>query len=242
VTLAAPDTAAVPDSGPTVASRTCMVVGGSLARACTELRERIESVCGSEGSFRERALRFLDEGGDPLVRATYASPPGLEWDDETYRGDAYPAYGWAADVASVEVDLDTFEVEVTRFLSVVDVGKAIQPQMVEGQIEGGSLQSIGFAHREVVETEDGHFLQDRMATCIIPTTLDTPAMEVHLVEEPFSHGPSGAKGVGELPMDGGAPAILSAIEDAIGLSLNHVPATPERIARAWLEAHPEEAL
>jgi len=242
VTLADPDTRSVPDSGPTVASRTCMIVGGSLARACRELRGRIETHCGDEGSFRERARRFLAAGGDPRVRVSYAAPPGLEWDEATYRGDAYPAYGWAADLAEVEVDLDTFEVEVTRFVTAVDVGKAIQPSMVEGQIEGGSLQAIGFAHREVVETRAGRFLQDRMATCIIPTTLDAPAMEVHLVEEPYSNGPGGAKGVGELPMDGGAPAVVSAIEDALGIALDHVPATPERIARAWLAANPEEAL
>lgn len=242
ITFADPDTRAVPDSGPTVASRTCMIVGGSLARACRELRRRIEEKCGQEGSFSERARRFLATGGDPLVRMSYANPPGLKWDETNYRGDAYPAYGWAADIAEVEVDLDTFEVEVTRFVTAVDVGKAIQPSMVEGQIEGGSLQAIGFAHREVVETRAGRFRQDRMATCVIPTTLDAPTMEVFLVEKPFSNGPGGAKGIGELPMDGGAPAVVSAIEDALGIALDRVPATPERIARAWLAAHPEEAL
>lgn len=170
----------------------------------------------------------------------YTSPPGLVWDDATYRGDAYPAYGWAVDIAEVEVDLDTFEVRVTKFLSAVDVGRAIQPQMVEGQIEGGSLQAIGFAHLEVVTTQGGRFLQDRMATCIIPTTLDTPPFEVVLVEMPFEHGPFGAKGVGELPMDGGAPAVASAIEDALGIHVERVPATAERLCELWLAAHPEE--
>ncbi|MCP3914093.1 MAG: xanthine dehydrogenase family protein [bacterium] len=244
VLVVEPDTGAVPDSGPTVASRTCMVVGGCLARACRELRARIDAHGGqgAEGSFRERARAFLAAGGDGRVEVTYASPPGLVWDDERYEGDAYPAYGWAADYVEVEVDLDTFEVSMERFVSAVDVGKAIQPQLVEGQIEGGSLQALGFAHIEVVGTKDGRFLQDRMATCIIPTTLDAPPMEVLLVEEPFSHGPYGAKGVGELPMDGGAPAVASAIEDALGISIDRVPATPERLAAAWLAAHPEEAL
>ena len=131
---------------------------------------------------------------------------------------------------------------VTRFLSTVDVGKAIQPNQVEGQIEGGSLQAIGFAHLEVVTTRDGRVLQDRMSTCIIPTTLDTPPIEVALIEVPYPGGPSGAKGVGELPMDGGAPAVAAAIEDAIGVHIEHVPATPERLAQAWLREHPEEAL
>ena len=240
VAVAAPDTAAVPDSGPTVASRTCMVVGGVLAKACRELRRRLEAFDPSPAPFRERARRFLEEGGEGRAEGVYASPPGLEWDEERYRGDAYPAYGWGADVAEVEVDLDTFEVEVTRFLSVVDVGKAILPDLVEGQIRGGSLQSIGFAHLEVVQTREGRFLQDRMSTCIIPGTLDAPPIEVELVEEPFRHGPFGAKGVGELPMDGGAPAVVSAIEDAVGVRATHLPATPERLLEAWLEQHPEE--
>src|SRR5262249_19992521 len=106
----------------------------------------------------------------------------------------------------------------------------------------GTLQAVGFAHLEVVGTRAGRFLQDRMATCIIPTTLDAPPIDVMLVEEPFSGGPFGAKGVGELPMDGGAPAVVSAIQDALGIVVDQVPATPERLLAAWLRAHPEEAL
>ena len=240
VQLVRPDTADVPDSGPTVASRTCMIVGGCLERACRALRGRV----GGDPTtpFRQRARDFVADGGDHHVEVVYSAPPGLQWDEEHYRGDAYPVYGWGADVAEVEVDMDTFEVDVVRFWTAVDVGKAIQPAMVEGQVQGGSLQAIGFAHLEVVTTRDGRFLQDRMATCIIPTTVDTPPIEVVLIEEPYPYGPSGAKGVGELPMDGGAPAIASAIEDALGIHVDRVPATPERLLEAWLRAHPEEAL
>jgi len=239
-----PNTSRVPDSGPTVASRTCMVVGGCVARACRELRARVEAEVGAAGDFGERALRLLATRPDERVSAevVYASPPGLVWDESTYAGDAYPAYGWAVDVAEVEVDLDSFEVRTTRFLSAVDVGKAINPLLVEGQIEGGSLQSVGFAHLEVVTSAEGRFLQDRMASCIIPTALDAPDFEVELIEVPFSHGPMGAKGVGELPMDGGAPAVVSAIEDALGLHVERVPATPEHLSELWLAAHPEDAL
>jgi len=240
VVVVMPDTAAVPDSGPTVASRTCMIVGGCLDRACRELSARVGG--DSSTPFRERARAHLANGGDASVEVQYSSPPGLQWDDERYRGDAYPVYGWAADVAEVEVDLDTFDVEVKRFWTTVDVGKAIQPGLVEGQIQGGTLQSIGFAHLEVVTVADGRFQQDRLATCIIPTSVDTPPIEVALVEEPYPHGPFGAKGVGELPMDGGAPAVASAIEDAIGVHVDRVPATPERLLEAWLRAHPEEAV
>jgi CO/xanthine dehydrogenase Mo-binding subunit len=238
VEIARPDTHAVPNSGPTVASRTCMIVGGLLARVCRELAAR----CEGSGTFRERAAAFVRRGGDPRVEAEYTTPAGLVWDDEHYRGDAYPAYGWAADVAEVEVDLDTFEVRVPRFWSAVDCGTAIQPQMVVGQFEGGSLQAIGFAQLEVVTTRDGRFLQDRMATCVIPTSLDAPRFYTDLVEVPFSGGPFGAKGVGEMPMDGGAPAVLSAIEDALGLHIESIPATPEHLMARWLELHPEERL
>jgi CO/xanthine dehydrogenase Mo-binding subunit len=203
-----------------------MVVGGVLARACRILRERVGD---GPAPWRERARRFLARGGDGAATVTYESPPGLAWDDERYQGDAYPVFGWAADVAEVEVDLDTCDVQVLRFWTAADVGRALQPRLVDGQIQGGSLQAVGWAHREVVTARDGRFEQDRLATCIIPTTLDAPRFHVTLVEVPYPHGPFGAKGVGELPMDGGAPAVLSAIEDAIGVHAAHLPATPERL-------------
>src|SRR6185436_15017153 len=129
--LAAPDTGRVPDSGPTVASRTCMIVGGCLARAARELGARIEQLAGTEGPFRERVQRMLARGGAREIATVYEPPAGLAWDDASYRGDAYPVYGWAADVAEVEVDVDTFEVEIVRLVTAVDVGRAIQPRLVE---------------------------------------------------------------------------------------------------------------
>ena len=239
VELAEPDTAAVPNSGPTVASRTCMIVGGLVARACAELRVRVGS---GEAPFRARAAAFVRRGGDAVATAAYAPPPGLAWDDAAFQGDAYPVYAWAADVVEVEVDTATFTVQVKRLWTAVDVGRAIQPRLVEGQIEGGSLQALGFAHLEVVNTANGRFRQDRMATCIVPTSIDAPPMEVMLVEEPYAHGPFGAKGIGELPVDGGAPAVASAIEDALGTAPDWLPATPERLLELWLAAHPTEIL
>ena len=239
VVLAPTDTAQVPDSGPTVASRTCMIVGGCVARACAQLRARLGQ---DPAPFRARAARFVAAGGDPVAQVTYTPPADLRWDDASYQGDAYPVYGWAADIAQVAVDLDTFAVQVERMVTAVDVGRAIQPQLVAGQIEGGTLQAVGFAHLEVVDARDGRCRQDRMATCIIPTTLDAPPTEVFLVEAPYSGGPFGAKGVGELPMDGGAPAVAAALQDALGVVVDHVPATPERLLDLWLRAHPEEAL
>lgn len=238
--LAPPDTALVPNSGPTVASRTCMVVGGLVTRACRELAARIEAAVPPGGTFRERALAFLHGGGAGRVELQHEPPPGLRWDEATHTGDAYPAYAFAADVAEVQVDLDTFEVRAERLLSVADVGRAIEPALVEGQLEGGGLQAIGFGHLEVVTTEAGRFVQDRMATCIVPTAMDAPRFEVELVDAGGGAGSRPAKGVGELPMDGGAPALCAAIEDALGIALDRVPATPELLLERWIAAHPEE--
>ena len=240
VVVADADTAAVPNSGPTVASRTCMIVGGLVARAAATLRARIGA--GDSATFRARATAYVRAGGDAAVELQYAPPAGVRWDDQRFAGDAYPTFAWAADVVEVAVDTATFAVTCTRFCTAVDVGRAIQPRLCEGQIEGGSLQALGFGHLEKVTARAGRFAEDRMATCIVPTAVDAPPMEVVLIEVPFAHGPFGAKGIGELPMDGGAPALAAAIEDALGVCCDHAPMTPERLLAAWLEAHPEEAI
>ena len=219
VTVAPQDTSLVPDSGPTVASRTAMIVGGLIHHAASELRDRLA---------RERP---------PLrVAKSYVQPDAIHWDDETYRGDAYPVYAWAGTVADVEVDTDTGEVRVTDLVTAVDCGKAIHPVMAEGQIEGGSLQAVGWATIEEIKMRDGRYLNDRLATYLIPTALDAPRIRTILVENPYSRGPFGAKGIGELPMDGPAPAVIAAIHDAIGVWIDEVPATPEKVLEAMRNA------
>ena len=143
--------------------------------------------------------------------------PGISFDDETYRGDAYPAFGWAACVARVEVDLDTGEVHVRDVVAADDIGAVIHPVLAEGQVEGGTLQAVGYATIEEIKLRDGRYLNDRLATYIIPTSLDAPRISTILVEAPFAGAPHGAKGVGELPMDVGAPAVVAAIADATGV-------------------------
>jgi CO/xanthine dehydrogenase Mo-binding subunit len=234
VDFAVPSTGAVPDSGPTVASRTVMVVGSIVERAARELFTRIENErVASGGSFGESALRLLRRGGPVTVEMQYDSPPGMKWDDETYTGDAYPVFGWGCDIAEVEVDLDTFETAVVGFWAAADVGKAIHPVMCKGQIEGGTLQAIGWALSEKIVWKDGKILNGRMTNYIVPTSLDAPRFTTILVEEPYSLGPGGgAKGIGELPMDGGAPAIAAAIEHATGLVMDHLPLLPEDLREA----------
>lgn len=214
-----PDTHAVPDSGPTVASRTCMVVGRILQRCAEEMRAR----CG-ELSPMEHARRH----GSFVVTKQYEKPDDVVWDDEQYRGDAYATYGWACDVAEVELDPVTYEVRPLKLTAVQDVGRAIHPILVAGQIEGGTAQGIGWALLEDVVMRDGAMANAQLTNYIIPTTLDTPRMDVEIMETPGAHGPHGAKGVGEMPMDGPAPAIVNAIRH-IGLDARQIPATPERL-------------
>lgn len=230
-----PDTSVVPDSGPTVASRTCMVVGKVVEDCAAEIRRRVLGDAPAPSDAAEwaaAAAAFLASGGDGEVELEYQTDPNIEWDGGRYVGDAYPCYAWACDIVEVEVDPDTMEVGIIGFWSAMDVGKAIHPVIVEGQLEGGSLQALGFATLEELKLKDGRLSNDRMTNCIIPTALDAPELVVKLVENPYDGGPFGAKGIGELPMDGGAPAVLAAIEHATGLVLNHLPASPEALLRA----------
>ncbi|UQA54693.1 xanthine dehydrogenase family protein molybdopterin-binding subunit [Polyangium aurulentum] len=231
VDFAVPSTTTVPDSGPTVASRTVMVVGSIVENAARQVAERVqkEQAAGG-GSFAEAGDRLLGREEKVTVLLQYEPPGWVQWDDERYKGDAYPVYGWACDVAEVEVDLDTFEVKVVDFWSATDVGKAIHPVMCKGQIEGGSLQAIGWALWEEIVWRDGRIMNPRMTNYIIPTSLDAPPFHTDLVEAPYALGPGGgAKGIGELPMDGGAPAIAAAVEHATGLFVGELPLTPERL-------------
>jgi CO/xanthine dehydrogenase Mo-binding subunit len=232
-----PDTWKVPNSGPTVASRTVMIVGGLLQQAATDLRRR---VVGPRGAWprRQAALAALAAracGDEPFLRcdAEYQPPPGIVWDEEAYRGDAYAVYSYAAAVVDLEVDRATCEVTVRRLTTAQDIGKAINPLLVEGQIIGGTAQGIGYALLELASYRDGVMENAQLTNYIIPTAPDMPPIDVVLVEEPYKHGPGGgAKGVGELPMDVPAPAIAAAVWRATGAFIPRLPLFPERIARA----------
>jgi CO/xanthine dehydrogenase Mo-binding subunit len=222
------DTAIVPDSGPTVASRTAMVVGGLLIQAARRLRATVEARNGG-AAFADVRLADAAEHGPTRIDQQFEPYPHVHFDDDTFRGDAYPAFGWAACVATVDVDLDTAEVTVRDVVAADDVGHVIHPVLAEGQVEGGTLQAIGYATIEEIKLRDGRYLNDRLATYIIPTALDAPRISSILVEAPFDGAPHGAKGVGELPMDVGAPAVVAAIHDATGIWIHELPASPERI-------------
>lgn len=253
VAVHVPDTSQVPDSGPTVASRTVMVVGRLLARAGEQLSLALRAFAAQQegiapasvlllngefvterGStpFRSVARQYLNLHGPLVKEATFEPAAGSSFDENTYQGDAYAAFGWGANVVEVTVDPDTFETRVTKVTTVSDVGHVVHPVMCAGQVEGGTLQALSWGYLEEMKMKDGRYLNDRLQTYLIPTMADSPDMETILLENPTVHGPFGAKGVGELPMDGGAPALLQAIENATGISLRSLPATPERLLEA----------
>lgn len=239
VFLGPTSTTEVPDSGPTVASRTAMVVGKVVQEACLRLRQALLDFAAEAGlpagDLVALAREHLAQRGPLAGEWVYRLPPGVHWDEAQHLGDAYPTYSWAAEVAEVAVDTDTGEVRVERIVNATDVGRALHPQIVEGQIEGGTLQGVGWAYGEQTTCSQGRLLQDRLATYIIPTVEDTPRLEVHLVEKPFDHGPFGAKGVGEMPLDGVAPAITLALEEALGTAIDEVPVTPEHLLAVLAE-------
>ncbi|HUR33277.1 MAG TPA: xanthine dehydrogenase family protein molybdopterin-binding subunit, partial [Vicinamibacterales bacterium] len=230
VEMAPQDTSIVPDSGPTVASRTAMVVGGLVIGASVRMRQMVEAATGRP--FADSYVEYGREHGGLRVDQKFEPYPGVDFDDETYRGDAYPAYGWGSCVAEVDVDLDTGEVGVRNVVAADDIGRVIHPVLAEGQVEGGTLQGVGYATIEEIKLVDGRYLNDRLATYLIPTALDAPRIETILVEAPFSGAPHGAKGVGELPMDVPAAAVVAAIHDATGVWIHDLPANPERILAA----------
>lgn len=231
VSVHQPDTRKVPDSGPTVASRTTMVVGSIVAKAAAEVAAKVREAA-PDLPWEQAAAKALALG-EVSALVEYVPPVATKWDDETYSGDAYPCYSWGCDIAEVEVDLDTLEVTVLDFWAAQDVGKAIHPVMCAGQVEGGTLQSIGWALCEEVVWDQGLIKNNRITNYIIPTALDAPPFHTVLVEEPFSGGPFGAKGVGELPMSGGAPALAAAIEQALGVCPDDLPLTPEKLMEVY---------
>ena len=215
----APDTAEVPDSGPTVASRTCMVVGRILQRCAREIRATLGGLSPAE---------YLQRHGPLRVTKEYEGPSGIVWNDDTYRGDAYAAYAWACDVAEVELDPVTYAVRPMRITAVQDIGKAIHPIAASGQIEGGTAQGVGYALTEHVVMRDGAMANAQLTNYTIPTTLDTPVIDVEIVERPCEYGPWGAKGVGELPIDGPAPALVNAVRH-LGFDARDIPLLPEQL-------------
>jgi CO/xanthine dehydrogenase Mo-binding subunit len=243
VIMAPADTGIVPNSGPTVASRTSMVVGRLIERAGLQLVAMLRERDGlgehfTSEDFFAACERHRAAQGDVVSLCRYEAPPNVFWDDQKYRGEAYPAFAWSVQVAQVAVDTVTYSAEVEDFWSVQEVGRVLNPVLAGGQIEGGVAQGIGYALYEKVVLQNGHMANNQMTNYIMPTAEDIPPIRVFFEEVPYQYGPYGAKGIGELPMDGPAPAIVNAIVHATGVDFNAIPLLPEDIHRG-LTAEPE---
>jgi len=238
IEIVQPDTGRVPNSGPTVASRTSMVVGKLVESAVLGLKQ---TLIGSglltpeynDADFKKACADYIAKFGSLKTSSTYQPPPNVHWDDEKYQGDAYGAYAWAVYVAEVSFDELTYEARVEDFVAMQEVGRVLNPVLAAGQIEGGVAQAIGFTLFENVVWKDGRMANNQMTNYIIPTPADIPPIRVFFEENPYAYGPGGAKGIGELPMDGAAPAILNAIENATGIGFNQIPLMPEQLMTAF---------
>ncbi len=206
-----PDTDKTPDSGPTAASRTIIIVGFLMEKAAKNLK------------------KIWKKGVAQEIIEPYVGPSYIHWDEETMQGDAYPSYSWGVNVVEVEFSPVTFEITLKGVWSVYDVGRVVDERIAVGQADGGVLQGIGYGFMENETCVDGKFKQRSLSDYIIPTTMDVPHMETAFIDNPFIYGADGAKGMGELTLVGGAPAVALAIENAIGKEIHKIPATPEYI-------------
>lgn len=210
-----PDTDRVPDSGPTVASRSLMTVGELLLRAAQKLKKDWKS------------------GEEQVIEEHFLEPDFLiPFDSKVFKGDAFPTYSWAANAIEIEVDTLTASTKVLGAWGIFDVGVPIDMNIILGQMQGGFLQGIGYASMEQMDYNDkGIIRNNSFSDYIIPTAVDIPNLVTEIMNNPYTHGPYGAKGAGELPLVGAAPAYLEAMENALGVNLNKVPFTAEDTMR-----------
>jgi aldehyde oxidoreductase len=248
--LLSADTAITPDCGKTSASRQTLVTGKAAFMAGEKLRREILRLAGAcdcatvyfgDGAVtvrdgdHSRALALadlpLDEHGYVITSEATFDPPTSPL-DANGQGVPYAVYGFGAHMAEIEVDIELGTVRVLRITAAHDVGRAINPTLIEGQIEGGVAQGLGMALMEEFFPGKGENLHDYL----IPTAGDIPPIESILIEDPSPIGPFGAKGIGEQAVIPTAPAILNALHDATGIRVRKVPATPDRIRAAILAA------
>ncbi|MFQ5804283.1 MAG: xanthine dehydrogenase family protein molybdopterin-binding subunit [Candidatus Methylomirabilales bacterium] len=256
VTMVTSDTERTPYDLGSVASRVTYIVGNAVKGAAAEAKRVLLEVTGEmlevsvddlevgDGrihvrGFPERNVPIsqvakeatLVKGRPPMGAGSY-NPVTTFLDPETGRGKPYEAYVFAAQIAEVEVDTETGEVEVLRIAAAHDCGKAINPMLLEGQIEGGVCMGLGYGLLEEMVLEGGEVKNPQFTDYILPTALDMPEIEVAIVEEPAPRGPFGAKGIAEASPLPTAPAIINAIQDAVGVRIRELPATPEKILAA----------
>ncbi|MDQ2078919.1 xanthine dehydrogenase family protein molybdopterin-binding subunit [Xanthobacteraceae bacterium Astr-EGSB] len=250
------DTGRSPDSGPTVGSRSAVMVGNAVAEACRQLRSRLLEVAGKQFFQADPSTLTIKDGlvyveGRPenaekvatIAARAFVSqvplsvigtwfPPQPTFNSADGQGEPYHAYGFGAHAVEIEVDTETGVINVLRSVLACDVGKAINPAIVEGQMEGGAAQAVGYGLMEEPIMAAGVMQNTGFHNYMIPTTKDLPDLESVIVEHSNELGPYGAKGIGEPPLIAGAPAIRNAIYDAIGVKINIIPLTPRRVLEA----------
>ncbi len=209
------DSSLTPNAGSASASRMTLFGGRAVKDAC------------------EAALAAWRRGEPPNATVKYQPGGTTALDPQTGQGTPHFAYGYAAQAVEVEVDTRTGVTRVLRVISVHDVGRAINRQLVEGQIEGCLAQAVGYALTENFISTDGKIVTPHFSTYLLPTALDMPA-EIYpvILENPDPNGPFGARGVAEMPLIPFAPAVAAAIHDATGAWVSDLPMTPERVLRA----------
>lgn len=212
-----PDTDRVPNSGPTVASRSLMIVGKLLERAAQKMKEQWDS----SPSF--------------MIEEHYQHPDMIPWDIATFQGDAYPTYSYGVNVVEVETDVLLATTKLLGVWGVYDVGKTIDEMIMKGQAEGGMLQGLGYGSMEKMEQKRGGIQQSSFTDYMIPTAKDTIPFSIEFIDNLYEHGPSGAKGAGELTLIGAAPAYAAAVEQAVGVPLYRIPVTPENLMEVMSE-------
>jgi CO/xanthine dehydrogenase Mo-binding subunit len=249
--LEPPDTDFCNDSGPTVASRTITIGGRATQMVAGKLGQTLKQVAAdmlqlplsdiesNDGTYqdksREHSVTFRDvvthaySRGIALKESGTFTAPRCEYDPETSQGSFYLQYTYGAVTAEVEVDTETGRVRVLKMVAAYDVGKAINPLSLEGQIEGGTVQGLGYALMEEMIHKDGIVVNANLGDYYVPTSLDIPEIKTIIVEYPGALGPFGAKAVGEPPIVLPAAAIVNAIDNAIDVRINEIPATPERV-------------
>ena len=248
--LVSGDTAVTPDCGKTSASRQTFVTGKAGHIAGSKLRDAILKLAGAcscasiqfkdgrifveeNGEAREIDLTALplDQHGYVITAEATFDPPTKPLDADG-QGDPYAVFGFGAHMAEIEVDCELGTIRVLKVTAAHDVGRAINPTLIEGQIEGGVAQGLGMALMEEFFPGKGENLHDYL----IPSAGDIPPVESILIEDPSPIGPFGAKGIGEQAVIPTAPAILNALHDAVGIRLKKIPATPDRVRAAILGA------
>jgi CO/xanthine dehydrogenase Mo-binding subunit len=235
----------VGSGGSTSASRQTYVTGGAIKAACERVREQVLALAERQLGRTVAGLRL--EGGCvvggageiPMARllGQEVIEETVEWhhrptspvDPETGQGFAHVQYAFAAHRAVVDVDTDLGLVKVIELACTQDVGKALNPQAVEGQIQGGSAQGLGLAIMEEIQVRDGRIANPSFTDYLIPTILDMPPMRIEVLEYPDPNAPYGVRGVGEAPTISSGPAVAAAIRAATGLDLPQIPIRPEHI-------------